>query len=136
MYAPYTAGSTGIPKGCMHTNQTHLSNVLSAYHWTTYTSSSVTLGVLPFFHVTGLVYCFLAPVLAGAKMSCFHAGTEKLLFQPLKNIKRMHIGSIFPPWLRTYYLSKISKREIFLPTACIGGGGAPLQKLSAKSCKN
>jgi fatty-acyl-CoA synthase len=53
---PYTSGTTGAPKGCMHT--THRSvrfNAMTRPAWLGQTGGdTVQLGVLPFFHVTGM----------------------------------------------------------------------------------
>lgn len=52
---PYTSGTTGAPKGCMHTHRTLMSTVVGGVHWFCRTGDSSNLSVLPFFHVTGLV---------------------------------------------------------------------------------
>jgi fatty-acyl-CoA synthase len=62
---PYTSGSTGQPKGCMHTHETCLHNIAGSALWKHVTQDSVALATAPFFHVTGLVHSFLATVYAG-----------------------------------------------------------------------
>ena len=49
---PYTSGTTGHPKGCMHTHRTTMFNTASV--WGTANQGSVGLSVLPMFHVTGM----------------------------------------------------------------------------------
>ena len=51
---PYTSGTTGKPKGCMHTHSTVLSTSTAGCHWRGAASGSVALAVLPMFHVTGM----------------------------------------------------------------------------------
>lgn len=53
---PYTSGTTGLPKGCMHTNCTVNANTIGAYYWSRTTTNSVHLTTLPLFHVTGMVH--------------------------------------------------------------------------------
>jgi fatty-acyl-CoA synthase len=65
---PYTSGSTGQPKGCMHTHATCLHNIAGAAMWKHITESTVALATAPFFHVTGLVHSFLATVYSGGTM--------------------------------------------------------------------
>ena len=65
---PYTSGSTGHPKGCMHTHATCLHNIAGAALWKHITESTVALATAPFFHVTGLVHSFLATVYSGGTM--------------------------------------------------------------------
>ena len=62
---PYTSGTTGLPKGCMHTHRTLMSNAVGG-QWSHAGPESVSLGVVPMFHITGLVYLALASVWAGA----------------------------------------------------------------------
>ena len=62
---PYTSGSTGQPKGCMHTHATCLHNIAGSAIWKHVTADTVALATAPFFHVTGLVHSFLATVYAG-----------------------------------------------------------------------
>lgn len=52
---PYTSGTTGFPKGCMHTHATVMHNTLGAAFWTNGTPEAVVLSVLPMFHVTGMI---------------------------------------------------------------------------------
>ena len=65
---PYTSGSTGQPKGCMHTHATCLHNIAGAALWKHITEDTVALATAPFFHVTGLIHSFLAAVYAGGTM--------------------------------------------------------------------
>ncbi|HEU4646145.1 MAG TPA: AMP-binding protein, partial [Burkholderiales bacterium] len=65
---PYTSGSTGQPKGCMHTHATCLHNIAGSAIWKQVTADTVALATAPFFHVTGLVHSFLATVYAGGSI--------------------------------------------------------------------
>jgi fatty-acyl-CoA synthase len=64
----YTSGSTGQPKGCMHTHRTCLHNIAGAALWKHISEHTVALATAPFFHVTGLIHSFLACVYAGGTM--------------------------------------------------------------------
>ena len=65
---PYTSGSTGQPKGCMHTHMTCMHNIAGSALWKNVTADTVALATAPFFHVTGLIHSFLATVYAGGTM--------------------------------------------------------------------
>lgn len=63
---PYTSGSTGWPKGCIHTHATMMATCVMVGWWKTLSPASVSLATAPFFHVTGLVSCMNAPIYMGA----------------------------------------------------------------------
>ena len=122
---PYTSGSTGVPKGCMHTHQTVISNLLSSYYWMQMTPTSVHLSVLPLFHVTGLIHNMLAPLYAGAKLvlltrwdrQAAAAAIEKYGCTHWVNISTMVVDFLNAPDISSCNLSSLM---------VVGGGGAPL----------
>ena len=63
---PYTSGTTGNPKGCMHTHRTLMSNAVGGGVWGYAGAESVSLGVVPMFHITGMMYGVLGPVYLGS----------------------------------------------------------------------
>lgn len=63
---PYTSGTTGQPKGCMHTHRTSMSTLVGGVNWFCRTPDTVYLSVLPYFHVTGLVGGLHGPLYLGA----------------------------------------------------------------------
>src|SRR5215469_4995423 len=63
---PYTSGTTGAPKGCVHSHRTVMANVAGGVTWTQATPESVVLAALPLFHVTGMQGSMNAPIYRGA----------------------------------------------------------------------
>lgn len=63
---PYTSGTTGNPKGCMHTHGTTMHTLLATNQWFGIQQDAVFLAALPFFHVTGMQSSMNAPLHAGA----------------------------------------------------------------------
>jgi fatty-acyl-CoA synthase len=51
---PYTSGTTGKTKGCMHTHRSVMCTAIGGIHWFGGVADSVSLSVLPLFHVTGM----------------------------------------------------------------------------------
>lgn len=59
---PYTSGTTGLPKGCLHTHMTLMPNIVGGSVWGYASPETVSLGVVPFFHITGMLYGVLSPI--------------------------------------------------------------------------
>ncbi|MEW9677460.1 long-chain fatty acid--CoA ligase [Lentibacillus sp. L22] len=122
---PYTSGTTGLPKGCMHTNRTIQANTTGAFHWMTIMPDAVVLSTLPFFHVTGLVHSVLAPILAGSTIIMMTRWDRDYAAKVVEtyscthwtNISTMLIDFLANPNLEDYDISSLT---------LIGGGGAPL----------
>ncbi|MCC6171315.1 MAG: AMP-binding protein [Gammaproteobacteria bacterium] len=62
---PYTSGTTGRPKGCMHTHRSVMYNVVAGQQWFGITQDATALAVLPFFHVTGMQGSMNGPLYTG-----------------------------------------------------------------------
>lgn len=52
---PYTSGTTGLPKGCMHPHSSLMHNAVAGGLWGNASPENVTLAVVPMFHITGMV---------------------------------------------------------------------------------
>jgi len=63
---PYTSGTTGKPKGCIHTHRSVIFNSVASPTWSgPVAPDNVTLAVLPFFHVTGMQSVMNAMIYSG-----------------------------------------------------------------------
>ncbi|HUE11277.1 MAG TPA: long-chain fatty acid--CoA ligase [Steroidobacteraceae bacterium] len=51
---PYTSGTTGVPKGCMHTHRTTMHTLVGSMRWFAMQPETTLMAVAPFFHVTGM----------------------------------------------------------------------------------
>ena len=64
----YTSGTTGKPKGCMHTHGTIMHSAMGAVLWEQMCQDSVILSTAPMFHVTGMQHSLNAGILSGASV--------------------------------------------------------------------
>jgi fatty-acyl-CoA synthase len=63
---PYTSGTTGEPKGCMHTHRSVMHTLVGGCEWFRTVPEIVYLGVLPYFHVTGMQNSMNTPIYMGS----------------------------------------------------------------------
>src|SRR5579862_3981228 len=63
---PYTSGTTGEPKGCMHTHRSVMHTAVCGMEWFRALPEVIYLGVLPFFHVTGMQNAMNSPIYMGS----------------------------------------------------------------------
>ena len=65
---PYTSGTTGKPKGCMHTHTSVQATTVAYLYWRGAQDESVVLSALPMFHVTGMQAGMNAPIHTAATL--------------------------------------------------------------------
>ena len=128
---PYTSGTTGLPKGCMHTHGTIMHNALASGLWSNGTAENKCLCVVPMFHITGMVSVMHASLYLGATLVLMPrwdrdvAGRliSKWKITHWTNIPTMVIDLLGSPNLSTYDLSSLQN---------IGGGGAAMPEAVAQ----
>lgn len=122
---PYTSGTTGRPKGCIHTHYTLHATLVGAAVWNTMTSDSVVLCTLPLFHVTGLQHSVNASIYCGSTIVLMTRWDKEVAAELIQrhgcshwtNISTMVVDFLSNPKIGEYDLSTV----VF-----VGGGGAPL----------
>jgi fatty-acyl-CoA synthase len=65
---PYTSGTTGKPKGCMHTHSSVQATTVAYLQWRGSGDGAVVLTPLPMFHVTGMQAGMNGPLCKGATL--------------------------------------------------------------------
>ena len=62
---PYTSGTTGEPKGCMHTHRSVMHTTVGSMQWFDTLPELTLLALVPFFHVTGMQGGMNGPIYIG-----------------------------------------------------------------------
>jgi fatty-acyl-CoA synthase len=65
---PYTSGTTGLPKGCMHPHSSIMHNAVASGLWGNGSAENVVLVVVPMFHITGMVSVMHTSIRGGATL--------------------------------------------------------------------
>jgi fatty-acyl-CoA synthase len=87
---PYTSGTTGLPKGCMHTHRTLMANVVGGGVWGSGSAESIVLGVVPMFHITGMLYGVISPMYSGATVVVMPRWDRELVGRLISRHKVSH----------------------------------------------
>ncbi|MBU8908047.1 long-chain fatty acid--CoA ligase [Desertibacillus haloalkaliphilus] len=128
---PYTSGTTGKPKGCIHTHQTIQANVVSAFCWMNHTSDSVSLTTLPLFHVTGMQHSMNAPIYGGGTMVIMTRWDRELAAKWIEDYQCtnwINISTMLVDFLSNPNIDDLDLQSL----TTIGGGGAPLPEAVGK----
>lgn len=131
---PYSSGTTGAPKGCMHTHRSVMATAVHRVFWNLSTPDSVQLATLPFFHVTGMTGSMNGPLYIGSTsviMTRWDRTTAARLIERYRvtgwtNIVTMAVDFLSNPDLGQYDLSSLNM---------IGGGGAAMPVAVAEKLK-
>lgn len=128
---PYTSGTTGLPKGCMHPHRTLMHNAVAGSLWANNSPESVALLVVPLFHITGMVTGMHTAIYGGSTMVLMPRWDRELAGRLISrwrvthwtNIPTMVIDLLASPSLEAYDLSSL---------VYIGGGGAAMPQAVAQ----
>jgi fatty-acyl-CoA synthase len=128
---PYTSGTTGKPKGCMHTHTSMQATTVAYLYWRGAQEESVVLSALPMFHVTGMQAGMNAPLHTAATLvvlsrwdrDCAGLQIQRAQVTNWSAITTMLVDFLSNPNLPRYDLSSLR---------VLGGGGAAMPEALAK----
>ena len=128
---PYTSGTTGLPKGCMHLHKSIMHNAVAGALWGNGSADNVVLAVVPMFHITGMVSVMHSAIYSGSALVIMPRWDRDLAGRLISrwrvtswtNIPTMIIDLLGSPNFASYDLSSLSY---------IGGGGAAMPQAVAQ----
>jgi fatty-acyl-CoA synthase len=128
---PYTSGTTGQPKGCVHLHRSVMHTTVALARWYAKSPADSVLSVLPFFHVTGMQNSMNTPLYLGATMVVLPRWDREVAAQLIRRhrvtgwttVPTIVVDLLSSPNLNDYDLSSLRS---------IGGGGAAMPEAVAR----
>jgi fatty-acyl-CoA synthase len=128
---PYTSGTTGTPKGCMHTHASVQATTVPYLNWRGVQDGAIVLCALPMFHVTGMQASMNSPIHLAATIvilsrwdrDCAALQVERAKVTNWSAITTMMVDFLSNPKLASYDLSSLR---------VLGGGGAAMPEALAR----
>lgn len=131
---PYSSGTTGAPKGCLHNIRGVTATLYGSVAWNPAASDSVQLCTLPLFHVTGMQNSMNGPLYNGSTIVMMTRWDRRVAAELIRrhrvthwrNITTMAIDFLSDPDVEKFDLSSLLG---------IGGGGAAMPGAVAAKLK-
>jgi fatty-acyl-CoA synthase len=132
---PYTSGTTGKPKGCMHTHRSVMCTAVGGCNWFGSNQDAVQLSVLPMFHVTGMQGGMNSPLYNGSTVVILPRWDRDVAARAIEHyringwqaISTMVVDFISNPRISEYDLSSL---------AWMRGGGATMPDAVVKKLRD
>ena len=121
---PYTSGTTGQPKGCMHTHRTVMHTTVASMQWFALQPEMTLLAVAPMFHVTGMQGGMNGPLFIGNTMVLLPRWDREVAAQC---VERYQIASwtAIPTMIQDFFLNpNVDKYDLSSIRRLSGGGAA------------
>jgi fatty-acyl-CoA synthase len=132
---PYTSGTTGHPKGCMHPHRSVMYTTLAGPTWSGTAADDCILAVLPLFHVTGMQSSMNSGIYAAATIVLLPRWDRRVAAELIARyrvtgwtaVPTMVVDLLSSPEIDRYDLSSIR---------VMGGGGAAMPEAIAQKLKD
>jgi len=131
---PYTSGTTGRPKGCMHTHATLQAANRASVAWRGTTSDAVFLCIAPLFHALGMQNGMHLPLMLGASVVMLPRWDRDAA---LALIERYRVTSWAAPpaMLIDFFANPAVTPDKVASLALVHGGSAPMPPAVAEAMK-
>ena len=122
---PYTSGTTGTPKGCMHTHRTVMHTTVASMQWFAIQAEMTLLAVAPMFHVTGMQGSMNGPLYIGNTMVLLPRWDREAAAQCVERYKIASWTAI-PTMIQDFFLNPNIGRYDLSSIRRLSGGGAAM----------
>jgi fatty-acyl-CoA synthase len=128
---PYTSGTTGLPKGCMHTHRTLMPNAVGGGLWSHASAETTSLAVVPMFHITGMMYGVLGSVYLGSTVVILPRWDRELAGRTISRYRVTHWTCI-PTMIIDLFGSPNYQSFDLSSLRYLSGGGAAMPQAVAE----
>lgn len=122
---PYSSGTTGLPKGCLHTHASVNAPIHAYPGWVGMSPGARVLATLPFCHVTGMQHSMNLPILTASTIYLTTRWNARAAARIIADHRIQHWRSITTSMIDFLDLPGIETIDLSSLVA-IGGGGAQM----------
>ncbi len=128
---PYTSGTTGAPKGCIHTHRSVMHTTIAGPEWCFVPKDCMVLASLPMFHVTGMQNGVTSPIYGGVSIAIMTRWDKRCAAMLIERFQVTTWTAI--PTMLFDFLNQADLAERDLSSLyCLTGGGAAMPKAVAE----
>ncbi len=121
----YTGGTTGLPKGAIITHYTLAHNAAAVPLWFGYTRDDVHTGIMPFFHVAGMVHSMCAALVSGGHLVILSRFSPRILAGAIEQYKCTVLNTITTMYTAILDWPETSQYDL-TSLRIVWEGGAPM----------
>jgi len=132
---PYTSGTTGQPKGCMHTHRSVMHTTVGGMQWFALQPELTLLAVAPMFHVTGMQGGLNGPLFTGNTMVLLPRWDREVAAQCVERYQVTSWTAI-PTMIQDFFLNPNIEKYDLSSIRRLSGGGAAMPAAVAQRLAN